>query len=595
MLKSRNLYVLLCGVLVALVGLLAVLYSVVENNPDFLKRTGKSDTVQADASDKAIIKSISPSDEIRVCPGEEIAIMVVAHNEAEVFVRLGATEYKAEKQGDAKGDTAFFAKIKMPTDVGEISSLGTVRAVASLNGETQQLKGPEINPVILQNSVGTTVAQSGTTKIEIGNFNPTYIDVEQQVLPSISDAINRATTNSFYTPFTGNQMAVVAVDYADVKPSGNDSDYAPYCPSLPRGTMDFVVGESESTDPDEGSTDYYYDLSCGLKVKRDSVVLQPAYSMPENSLRVNSVYGSDGELTIRLSSTWKVPYTIQFENQGYYSRNSKEFYVSDFSATAISFVFNYTGSASGSIDCSASDVVSSAGWSVSSYDKTATLYMPLRNQGEFYGYSFSYEGDETVLTIKSRPKGISGNVVVLDPGHGYDDPGATGIGGAVKESDINILVAYQVKDALEAQGVTVYMTRYGDDDINLEGRKIFARTVKSDLFVSIHSNASENTSSIGTSVFYFKPYSMSLAENIYDEIVTVYRDNLYYGRSELYGEIARGVKYYPFSVARLEECPSTLIEIGFMTNDAECYMLTLPENQRLLGQAIARGICNTLS
>ena len=88
---------------------------------------------------------------------------------------------------------------------------------------------------------------------------------------------------------------------------------------------------------------------------------------------------------------------------------------------------------------------------------------------------------------------------------------------------------------------------------------------------------------------------MSLAENIYDEIVTVYRDNLYYGRSELYGEIARGVKYYPFSVARLEECPSTLIEIGFMTNDAECYMLTLPENQRLLGQAIARGICNTLS
>lgn len=43
MLKSRNLYVLLCGVLVALVGLLAVLYSVAENNPDFLKRTGKSD------------------------------------------------------------------------------------------------------------------------------------------------------------------------------------------------------------------------------------------------------------------------------------------------------------------------------------------------------------------------------------------------------------------------------------------------------------------------------------------------------------------------------------------------------------------------
>lgn len=592
MLKSRNLYVLLCGAFVTLAAVFAVLYTVAEKNPDFMRRDTEDDNTVQSAD---IIKSVSPADRMSVCPGEEIAIMVVAKSEAEVFVRLGANEYKAEKQGAATGDTAFFAKIKMPTDVSEISSLGDVRVVAILDGKNQQMQGPQINPVILQNSNGITAPNTGTTKFEVGNFNPTYIDVEQQVLPSISDAINRATTNSFYTPFTGNQMAVVSVDYADVKPVGNGSDYVPYYPALPRGTMDFVVGESESIDPDEGTTDYYYDLSCGLKVKRDSVVLQPASSMPENSLRVNSVYGSDGELTVRLSSTWKVPYTIHLENQEYYTRNSKEFYVSDFKATAVSFTFSYTGSATGSIDCSQSDVISSASWSVSRDSQTATLYMPLRQQGEFYGYSLSYEGGETVLTIKGRPKALAGSVVVLDPGHGYDDPGATGIGGAVKESDINILVAYQVKDALEAQGVTVYMTRYGDDDINLEGRKIFGRTVKPDLFVSIHSNASENTSSIGTSAFYYKPYSMSLAENIYDEIVTVYRDYLYYGQPERYGEIARGVKYYPFSVARLDECPSTLIEIGFMTNDAECYMLTLPENQQLLGQAIAKGICNTLT
>lgn len=590
--NSRNLYLLLCGAFVALAALFAVLYTVAEKNPDFMRRDTEADNTVQSAD---IIKSVSPADRMSVCPGEEIAIMVVAKSEAEVFVRLGANEYKAEKQGEATGDTAFFAKIKMPADVSGISSLGSVRVVAMLDGQAQQMQGPQINPVILQNSNGTTSSGTGTTKFEVGNYNPTYIDVEQQVLPSISDAINRATTNSFYTPFTGNQMAVVSVDYADVKPVGNESDYAPCYPALPRGTMDFVVGESESIDPDEGTMDYYYDLSCGLKVKRDSVVLQPASSMPENSLRVNSVYGSDGELTIRLSSTWKVPYTIHLENQEYYTRNSKEFYVSDFTATAVSFTFSYTGSATGSIDCSQSDVISSASWSVSRDSQTATLYMPFRQQGVFYGYSLSYEGGETVLTIKGRPKALAGSVVVLDPGHGYDDPGATGIGGAVKESDINILVAYQVKDALEAQGVTVYMTRYGDNDINLEGRKIFARTVKPDLFVSIHSNASENTSSIGTSAFYYKPYSMSLAENIYDEIVTVYRDYLYYGQAELYGEIARGVKYYPFSVARLDECPSTLVEIGFMTNDAECYMLTLPENQQLLGQAIAKGICNTLT
>ena len=88
---------------------------------------------------------------------------------------------------------------------------------------------------------------------------------------------------------------------------------------------------------------------------------------------------------------------------------------------------------------------------------------------------------------------------------------------------------------------------------------------------------------------------MPLAENIYGEIVDVYRNNLYYGQAELYDDIARGVKYYPFSVTRIEECPSTLIEIGFMTNDAECYMLTEPQTQQLIGQAIARGIINTLT
>ena len=589
MLKSRNLYLILCGVLVAIVAILAVAYTVAENRLD-----GRvTEAVVTD--ENSIIKSVAPADMMSVCPGEEIAIMVVAHNDAEVFVRLGATEYTAEKQEDAKGYTAFFAKIKMPTDFGELSSLGTVRVVATMDGETQQLKGPDINPVLLQNRPVTNESQTGTTKFEAGNFTPTYIDVEQNVLPLISDAINRATTNSYNTPFTGNQMAVVSVDYADVKPVAADSDYVPYYPALARGTMDFVVGESESTDPDEGTTDYYYDLSCGLKVRRDSVVLQSASSMPENSLRVNSVYGSDGELTIRLSSTWKVPYTVHLENQPYYSRNSKEFYVSDFSATAISLTFNYTSSATGSIDCSQSDVISSASWSVSSYDKTATLYMPLRQQGAYYGFSINYEGDETVITVKNKFKAAAGSIVVLDPGHGYDDPGATGLNGQVKESDINILVAYQVKDALEAQGVTVYMTRYGDDDINLEGRKIFGRTVKPDLFVSIHSNASENTSSIGTSAFYYKAFSMPLAENIYDEIVDVYRNDLYYGQAELYDDIARGVKYYPFSVTRIEECPSTLIEIGFMTNDAECYMLTRPENQQLIGQAIARGIINTLT
>lgn len=568
----------------------------VRGSNDFIfSQNGKSVSYSIEyVFDGDIIKSISPSDRIRVSAGEEIVVMVVAYSEAEVYVKLGATKYPAEKQEGMTGFTAFYAKIKMPTDQAEISSLGKFSVIATLGNETQQLDGAEISGVVLDNIPGATSALQNSPTFNIQNFNPTYMDAEQQVMPSINAAVNKATTNSYSVPYTGNQTAVVTAEYADVMPSGSQINFVPYYSPLVKGTKDFVIGETQVFDSEENEWFYYYELACGMKVSRDSVTLENSTTMPENSLNVKSVSANNGELTIRLSTTWKVPYTMDIPEQSYYSSNSESFYASEFNASAISLTFHYTTAANGEIDCSQSDIISSATWSVSSENKTATLYLPFRERGVYYGYSLTYEGDEMVITVKNRLKGLSGSVVVLDPGHGADDCGATGLSGSVKESDINILVSYQVKTFLEQQGVTVYMTRYGDDDINLEGRKIFARSVKPDLYVSIHSNASESKSSIGTSAFYYKPFSMPLATNIYNEIVSVYKSYLYAGQQELYDDIARGVKYYPFSVTRLDEFPSVLIELGFMTNDAECYMLTVPQNQQLLGQAIAKGICETL-
>ena len=543
--------------------------------------------------EEEIIKSVGPADIINASPGETVTLLIVAKNGADVYVRFGATRYDAAKPAKNEGYSAYFVKIKMPKKKAELASMGKITVVATLDGQTQQLDGPEIR-IAGKGSTSSTKADSSTV-YNIDNYTPTYTDDGQQVRPSINEAISRATTNPFTTPFTGNQMAVVTADSADTKPIDADTDYVPCFPALARGTTDYVVGESSSIDEDEGETYYYYNLASGLKVKRDSVMLQTAATMPDNVLKLNSVYGSDGEITIRLGSTWKVPYFANLENQNYYSVGQKHFNVTDFSATGLTLSFHYTTSATGNIDCSASDIVSSAYWSFSPENKIANLHLPFRQPGVYYGFSVSYEGDETVITVKGRPKGLQGSVVVLDPGHGFDDGGATGLNEAVKESDINILVAYQVKSALEQQGVTVYMTRYGDDDINLEGRKIFARNVNPDIFVSIHSDGSENKDSRGTTAYYYKPFSMPLASNIYTEMISVYKNSFYPGQYDLYEEIDRGVQYYPFSVTRLDECPSALIEIGFMTNDAECYMLTRTENQQLIGQAIARGICKTLT
>ncbi len=547
--------------------------------------------------DGEIIRSVAPADRIKVSPGEELVVIVMAYNEAEVTVKVGTNEYPAEKQDGATGYTPFYARVKMPTDASEISSLGKISAVATMGGQTQQLDGASITPIMLEYTPGSTTTQkqlnNGTT-FGIENYNPTYIDTEQQVKPSISAAISKATTNANNTPYTGNQTAVVSADYTDALPSGESLNFDPSFMPLAKGTKDFVIGESQFFDEEQNESYYYYELACGLKVARDSVTLEPSSPMPENNLTVNSVYGNGGELTIRLQNVWKVPYKMEFSEQSYYTNNNYPFYVSELNTSGISLTFYYTTAASGEIDCSASDVVSSATWSVSAENQTATLHLPLRERGVFYGCSIGYEGDEMVITVRKRLNKIAGSVVVLDPGHGADDCGAMGLSGAVKESDINILVAYQVKNFLEQQGVTVYMTRYGDDDISLEGRKIFARSVKADLYVSIHSDASENPGSMGSSAFYYKPFSMPLATNIHNEIISVYRNYLYAGQQDVYDEIDRGVKFYPFSVTRLDECPSVLIELGFMTNDTECYMLTVPQNQQLLGQAIAKGICETL-
>lgn len=580
--RYRNLCIILLAAVMLAAGALALVFK-----PD-----KKPDTTEAPSL--GIIKSVGSSDTLRVSPGEEVTLLVVAKNGAQVYVKWGAERYDAKAPTKQEGYSAYFVKIKMPSSAEAVESMGEILAVAALDGQTEQMKGPEI-VIVTPEKRPVTTKETEPPVYDVDNFNPTYIDTAQQAKPFISDAIGKATTNGHTAPFTGNQMAIVTADRADTKPLNSESDYVPYFPALARGTMDFVVGESSSIDEDEGTTYYYYDLASGIKVKRDSVILQPGSSMPENSLRLNSVYGSDGELTIRLESTWKVPYFVNLENQYYYSSHGKLFNVTDFTATGLTITFNYTTGATGEFDCAGSDVVSSCSWSLSPENKTAALRFNFRQPGQYYGYSLYYEGNETVITIKGKPKSLAGSIVVLDPGHGFDDAGATGLGEAVKESDINILIAYQVKTVLEQQGVTVYMTRYGDDDISLEGRKILARNLKPDLFVSIHANGSENTSSIGTSAYYYKPFSMSLASNIYYELLAVYRNNLYPSQPELYDDIAGEVRYYPFSVTRLEECPSALVEVGFMTNDAECYMLTRTENQQLIGQAIARGICVTLT
>lgn len=545
-----------------------------------------------------IVRYILPENEIVSQPGETVTLTVVAKCEAEITVKMGTKKYTAEKEDEAEGYTAFRALIKMPQSAVEIDSLGSVSVIATYEDKTVQIQGPKIvsGAQITTQAAATTAPNDKTTQKDFGNYIPEVThDIYSTVHNITTTTVYTPSTTHQYTPYTGNQMCVITDAYADTRDMSTDN-LVPYYAPLVAGTMDYVTGESSGYNIDEQETDYYYHLQSGKKVKRESVKLIPKTDMGNNSISVLSSSVSGGELKITLSTKWKVPYDLNYSPQNYYNAYKKNYNVTSFTASCVELSFHYTDSATGTVDTSGSDVVSSAYWKVDTANKTAKLIMNLTKQGGYYGSSLEYDSaGNMVITINRKPPNVSTAVVMLDPGHGGKDPGAVGLDGQIRECDVNYAVAYAAMEELQKKGVTVYFTRSGDQRLSLEERKAVMRSVKPDLFVSVHSNGSEFPDRKGTSTYYFKPFSFSLANNIYNELLSVHRNHFYYGRQELYNELADNVQYYPFSVTRVEDCPSVLIEVGYMTNDEECYKLIDPSNQKLLGKAVADGIIRTLS
>ncbi|MBQ7296323.1 MAG: N-acetylmuramoyl-L-alanine amidase [Clostridia bacterium] len=541
-----------------------------------------------------LIDSVSPSVSVFASPGEKLRVIAVAYSKAEVTVKMGAKRYTAKPATKDKACyTAFIANIKMPSSAEEIESLGQMKIIATYNGTTVQADGAVIIPA---GSEAQGITQQSTTHAFIGNYVPDLpedafeLTTAAPTLPQTQITTSPNITQPTYNSYTGNQMCVVTEPYADTWPLiDGDDTYVPHYTPLPYGTVDYITGESEAYNEDDGEQVYFYELASGRKVKRSAVGLIAKQNYGSNAMNVVSCTGSGGTMTIKLSTNWRVPYDFYYSPQNYYSAYGKVYNVTSFTASSIQFVFYHTSAVQGSIDASLSDVVSSAVFTQS--QGTVTLTMPLRATGRYYGCSVEYDQNGYLtITVHNKPQTLSGSVILLDPGHGGNDPGALGLSGGVHESNVNYALSYYTKLALEKRGATVYLTRGGDTSVSLEERKAMARSLKPDFFLSIHCNGSTDKSKIGTAVYYYKPFSFSLAQNVYTNLLSVFRNNLYAGQSSLYSSLADGTAYYPFSVTRLEDCPSVLIETGFVTNDNECMKLIDSNNQQLLAEAIAKGV-----
>lgn len=197
-------------------------------------------------------------------------------------------------------------------------------------------------------------------------------------------------------------------------------------------------------------------------------------------------------------------------------------------------------------------------------------------------------------TKKNLPP-LSGKIILLDPGHGgtaATDSYRQGPSGE-REEWINLRVGLMLKDLLEAKGATVMMTRMADTAVSLADRAALAVDNKADLFVSIHHNATAD-SSVNFPIIYFhgtatenragvmfaKILAKSLVKRLhqFDTPVSVVSDNV------IFSEAGAGVLRRSYGI------PGVIAEASFFTNSSEEARLKRQEHNANEAAAYAEAI-----
>ena len=175
------------------------------------------------------------------------------------------------------------------------------------------------------------------------------------------------------------------------------------------------------------------------------------------------------------------------------------------------------------------------------------------------------------------------HLIVIDPGHGGSDRGATM--GSIQEKTLTLKTARLIKYYLHKKGYQVILTRTQDGFISLTKRTNIANDTKSTIFISIHYNAFKYSHAKGVEVYYYnkghkwrQKASKKLADLILSKMI---------GST---GAKNRGVKEGNFYVIRETCMPAVLIEGGFITNPQERSHLCDQKYLEKIAQSIASGI-----
>ncbi len=225
--------------------------------------------------------------------------------------------------------------------------------------------------------------------------------------------------------------------------------------------------------------------------------------------------------------------------------------------------------------------------------------------------------------------------VVLDPGHGGDNSGATGVAG-IPEKQLTLELAYQLREKLQEKypHLRVILTRYWDSSVELTDRVHLANLANADLFISLHYNAAPHDRAIGFETYFLEPAQVTPGGETTqglpiattdptvtgvdapeerlppigqsgDTLMLIEQDLLRAHRHDLSGHLAetiqeqfvdridsidRGVKQANFAVLQGAHMPAVVVEAGFLTHPEEGLEVLTEEHRGRVTEALVGAV-----
>lgn len=214
-------------------------------------------------------------------------------------------------------------------------------------------------------------------------------------------------------------------------------------------------------------------------------------------------------------------------------------------------------------------------------DDVLRMHIRLKHQ-QHWGHYIYYDSlaRRLMVRVKRQPSRLRLRdlLVAIDAGHGGSNTGALGTSTRVPEKNYTLHYARELQQRLKRKGVNTFMTRANDADISMIDRALLLRKADPHVLISLHFNSSGNANVNGTSTYYryigFRPLTQAMLSCM-----------LQTGLAN-YGNIGS----FNFALSGPTEYPNCLIEIAFLSNEADEKKIADPKFARQVAKQIHRGL-----